>query len=113
MRCSEEQLKELKALLGPEVRAFEEGGYVFVYIPGLKMPPGCTPEIADTLLCPQLHSGYTSRLFFKECIQTPKPVNWNGQVFVLGQQWHAFSYNNVKDMPLLDMVMNHLRGMVA
>lgn len=113
MQYSEEQLGELKTLLGPEVREFEESGYVYVYIPGLKMPPGCSPERTDVLLCPQPHSGYSSRLFFKERIQTPKPVNWNGQVFVLGHQWHAFSYNNVGSMPLLDMVINHLRGMVS
>lgn len=113
MRYQEDQIEELKSELGIKIREFEEGGYVYVYIPGLKMPLGCTPEITDALLCPQPQSGYTSRLFFKEQIQTPKPVNWNGQVFVLGQQWHAFSYNNVKDMPLLNMVMSHLRGMVA
>jgi len=113
MRYSEEQLEEVKAHLGPDVRELEESGYVYLYIPGLKMPPGCTPEITDALLCPQLHSGYPSRLFFKERIQTPKPVNWNGQVFVIGHQWYAFSYNNVANMPLLNMVMNHLRGMVA
>jgi len=113
MRYPKDQLEEFKAQLGPDVREFEEGGYVYLYIPGLKMPPGCTPEITDALLCPQPHSGYTSRLFFKEIIQTPKPVNWNGQYLIVGEQWHAFSYNNVKDMPLLNMVMNHLRGMVA
>lgn len=108
-----DQLEELKTQLGSDVREIEEGGYAYVYIPRLKMPPGCTPKITDALFCSQPQSGYTSRLFLKERIQTPKPVNWNGQVFVLGQQWHAFSYNNVKDMPLLNMVMNHLRGMVA
>ena len=113
MRYSEEQVEELKAILGPGVRELEESGYVYLYIPGLKMPPGCAPERTDALLCPDLHSGYPSRLFFKERIQTPKPVNWNGQVFVLGEQWHAFSYNDVKDMPLLGMVMSHLRGMVG
>jgi len=113
MRYSEEQLQELKVHLGPGVRELEEGGFVYVYIPGLKMPPGCIPEYTDALLCPQTHSGYPSRLFLKERIQTPKPVNWNGQVFVLGQQWHAFSYNNVANMSLLNMVLNHLRGMAA
>lgn len=113
MQYSEEQLEELKAQMGTEVREFEESGYLYVYISGLKMPPGCTPGQTDALLCPYTHSGYTSRLFFKERIQTPKPVNWNGQVFVLGHQWYAFSYNNVQNIPLLEMVMNHLRGMVA
>ena len=61
----------------------------------------------------QTHSGYTSRLFFKERIQTTKQVNWNGQFLILGVQWYAFSYNNIKDMPLMNMIMSHLRGMVA
>jgi len=113
MRYSDEQLKELKLYLSSNVRELEEGGYVYVYIPGIKMPPGCTPGATDALLCPRPHSGYPSRLFLKDSIQTPKPVNWNGQVFVLGRQWYAFSYNYVENMSLLNMVMNHLRGMVA
>ncbi len=112
MAYPENQLDELKVQLGSDVKEFEESGYVYVYIPKLKMPPGCKPEICDALLCPQPHSSYTSRLFFKEQIQTPKAVNWNGNVFVLGQQWYAFSYNNIQNMPLLNMVMNHLRGLV-
>lgn len=113
MRYSEEDLAELKALVGSGVRVLEESGNVYVYIPGLKMPPGCTPDRTDALLCPHSHSSYTSRLFLKERVQTPKSVNWNGEVFVLGHRWYAISYNNVQNMPLLDMVMNHLRGMVA
>ncbi len=113
MRYSDEQIKELAAQLDTEVRQFEEAGDVFLYIPGLKMPPGCTPEKSDALLCPQQHSGYSSRLFFKERIQSPKAVNWNGQVFALGYQWYAFSYNNVPVMRPFDMVINHLRGMVG
>lgn len=108
-----EELEEMKSIFGSGVREFEESGYVYVYIPGLKMPPGCTPEQTDALLCPQPHSGYPSRLFFKEAIQASKVVNWNGQVFVLGHQWHAFSYNYVENMSQVNMVINHLRGMTA
>lgn len=113
MLYSKEQLEALRSLVNPNVREIEEGGYVYVYIPGLKMPPGCKPEVTDALLCPQSHSGYTSRLFYKERIQGPKALNWNGEVFVLGQKWYAFSYNNIANIPLLDMVINHLRGLVA
>lgn len=108
-----EQIAELKMELGTEVREIEEGGYVYIYIPDLKLPPSCSPQKVEAILCPQPHSGYTSRLFFKEQIQTPKAVNWNGQVFILGHQWYAFSYNNVQNMTMLNMVMNHLRGMVV
>lgn len=113
MRYPEEEIQELKEILNTEVREIEEAGYTYVYIRGLKMPPGCTPGQTDVLLCPSAHSGYTSRLFFKDQIQTPKSINWNGQVFVLGQQWYAFSFNNVQSIPLTQMVINHLRGMVA
>ncbi|MHB1167501.1 MAG: hypothetical protein ACYC0N_03040 [Carboxydocellales bacterium] len=113
MRFPEDQLQELKGLVGSDIREFEESGNIYVYIPGLKMPPGCIPDKTDALLCPHTHDGYTSRLFFKDRIQTPKPVNWNGQVFILGHQWHAFSYNNVKNGSLLEMAMNHLWGMVT
>ena len=113
MQDDVEELEGMKKIFGSEVREFEEGGYPYVYIPGLKMPPGCTPEHTDALLCPQLHSGYPSRLFFKEAIQTPKVVNWTPQAFVLGHSWHVFSYNNVANMSWANMVMSHLRGMTA
>jgi hypothetical protein len=113
MQNEMKELEDMKRTFGSEVREFEEGGYVFVYIPGLKMPPGCTPMQTDALLCPQSHSGYPSRLFFREAIQTSKAVNWNGQAFVLGHQWHAFSYNGVENMSQVNMVINHLRGMIA
>jgi hypothetical protein len=113
MLYPEEDIEKLKTELLSEIRQFEESGYTYIYIRGLKMPPGCTPSQTDALLCPQSREGYTSRLFFMEIIQSPKSLNWNGQEFILGQQWHAFSYNNIQNMPLLDMVMNHLRGLVA
>jgi hypothetical protein len=107
-----EELDELKNNCCSNVCEFEEGGYSYLFIPLLKLPPGCIPERTDALLCPQSHSGYPSRLFFLEKIQTPKTVNWNSEAFILGKLWYAFSYNNVSNMPLLHMVMNHLRGMV-
>lgn len=113
MNINESHLAELKKEVNPDVRVYEEGGHTYVYIPGLKLPSGCKPKVTDALLCPHPHSGYTSRLFLKEKIQTPKQVNWNGQVCVLGHQWYAFSYNNVGEGPFLNMVMNHLRGMTA
>jgi hypothetical protein len=113
LQYPKDQIKELRDQLGVDVREYDEGGYTYIYLPGINLPPGCTPQQTDALLCPTTHSGYTSRLFLKVQIQTPKTVNWNSQVFVLGQQWYAFSYNNIVDMPLLSMVMNHLRGMVA
>jgi hypothetical protein len=57
----EEQLEELKAQFGPGVREFEEGGHVYLYIPGLKMPPGCTPEITDALETSFSCSVFTTR----------------------------------------------------
>lgn len=112
MQQFEEQLQELKEI-HPNVQIFEEGGHTYIYIPGQKLPSGCSPHVSDVILCPREHSGYTSRLFFKDIIQTPKQLNWNGQVFILGQSWHTFSYNGISNMPLLNMVMNHLRGLVA
>lgn len=112
MRFQTEELDKLRDNLNSDVQEIDEAGYGFVYIPGLKTPPGCIPEKTDALLCPIPHSGYTSRLFFKDRIQTPKEVNWNGEVFILGHKWYAFSYQNIKDMSMLEMVINHLRGLV-
>jgi hypothetical protein len=59
---SQEWLAEIRALL-PAVREMTEAGLAYLYLPGLKLPKGCDPQVVDALLCLQPRDGYATRLF--------------------------------------------------
>jgi hypothetical protein len=108
----EEEVQELKAVFN-EISSCSEGGIEYVLIPKMKMPEGCTPAVVDALLCPKARGdGYESRLFFAtkvECSHALKqPLNWNGSVRVLEQNWYAYSYKVDANLRLKQMVAAHL-----
>ena len=112
MAVSSEQLEELKSAFGPEVSVQSEVNVEFIRIPGLKMPQGCVPERTDALLCPTHYCGYDSRLFLKDRVHSPGTPNWQPSCFLLGAQWHVFSYQGVRHPSLREMVLLHLRGLM-
>jgi hypothetical protein len=107
-----DQVEELKAVFN-DLSSCSEGGIEYVLIPKLKMPEGCTPQEVDALLCPTARGdGYESRLFFATKIECSrplkKPLNWNGNVRVLEQNWYAYSYKVDAALRLKQMVAAHL-----
>lgn len=112
MTISPDQLDELKVAFGPEISFHTEASIEFVRIPGLKMPQGCLPERTDALLCPTHYCGYDSRLFFKDRIQSPGTPNWQPSCFLVGSEWHVYSYQGVRHPSLCEMVLMHLRGLM-
>jgi hypothetical protein len=113
MSCfASDEIEELR-LLGSLQQA-QEGGTTFILISQLALPPGCTPERVDVLLCPTQREGYSSRLFFAQQVQKrsgPAP-NWNGSVRILERNWYAFSWRMpTQPMRLAQMVCEHLRGL--
>jgi hypothetical protein len=115
MAYSNEQIDELKATFLSDVKVYHEGGIDYLYIPALKMPKGCIPSETDVLFCPVPHTGYQSRLFFKDRIehpsQQPGRPNWQPTQLILGQNWHNFSFQGVTLDKFSSMVLNHLRGL--
>ena len=96
----------------PGAKQCQEGGTTFYFIPGLGMPPGCTPEHTDVLLCPTPRDGYPSRLFFAACVQGPVSRNWNGDSHILGRRWYVFSWSDVQGLRLVDLVLAHVRALL-
>lgn len=111
MPFPEDQVAELK-LICPDVSAVEEGGCVFLLLPGLHLPEGCSPVCIDALLCPTARDGYDSRLFFSERLQTKTERNWNATgVRIAERNWHAFSWKTSPNLRLAQMVAAHLRAL--
>lgn len=108
---SDEELETLK-LISPDAMAAEEAGAVVFMLPQLKLPPGCTPDQVDVLLCPTGRDGYPSRLYFAQQVTSPTQRNWNGQWFVLEKNWFAFSWKvAAENLSLVQTLQEHLEAL--
>lgn len=108
-----DQIEELKTLCS-DVRTHWEAGFTYLFLPGLILPDGCTPQKVDALLCPMPKDGYPSRLYFSQSIATPFHRNWNANnIRILENNWYAFSWQ-YQDQPmrLAQMVGIHLSGLI-
>ncbi|MEW5743172.1 MAG: hypothetical protein AB1938_29930 [Myxococcota bacterium] len=107
---AQEQLDALKPL--GAVSVLTDGGKEYVLVQQCAMPPGCAPARVDVLLCPHSRDGYPSRLFFAEKVNGRGAPNWHVQARIADRNWHAYSYKDVPaSLPLVQMLMNHLRGL--
>ena len=92
MNFTDEQIDELSRVF-PDTTQYNEGGVDYFLIPQLALPQGCSPAVADALLCPTVRDGYPSRLFFSEKIETPTSRNWNSlDVRIIERNWNGFSW---------------------
>jgi len=102
----DDQVDELRALC-PAVRGLTEGGTEYYFLPGIRVPG--IADIVDALLCPQEHSGYTTRLFLSSVVPG-KGQNWRPHT-ILSRLWHTCSWNNVPaDQRLAEILAQHLRA---
>lgn len=108
MSVSDVQLNELQ-VIAPGATIVEEAGVSYVYMPCLKLPPGCEPQEVEGLLRPGAGpDGYTSRLFLSHQF-LEKGRNWT-QHRILEKTWFTFSFNGVpSDTRLIEMLVNHRR----
>ena len=108
----EDQL-ELLVSIYPRAKSVTENNTQFVYLPELKIAVGENIKTLDALLCPSIHSGYSTRLFFSEPIiersnNVSQPANWTAHT-ILGKTWHTWSWNGVSEnLPLVQMLLAHL-----
>ena len=110
MALDQKQVDELKSYF-PNLKLVEEGGFEFILISPLALPPGCTPASVDGLLCPTKRDGYSSRLFLSAKVVHKGPAqNWNANgVLIADRNWWAVSWNtNRENLSLFGMVMAHL-----
>jgi hypothetical protein len=101
-----DEVEELRALT-PGAMAMPEGGVEYFLLPGIKVPG--LAGLVDALLCPQQHSGYTTRLFLSSVVPG-KGQNWRPHT-ILSRQWHACSWNDVPaNQRLAEILAQHLRA---
>ena len=112
MNYTEGQVRELADRF-PGTAQAEEAKVTYFRIPDVTLPDGCSPSPMTLLLCPSPVGGYAYRLFFAEKVKTPKDKNWNASVHILGQTWHAFSWQAKEKVTLTQMVARLLRALVC
>lgn len=106
MTVSAEALSSLRPF-AREVRVVTDCGREYVLLPGLKVRVNGQVRVLDGLLCPSEVHGYKTRLFLSQQIDG-KGQNWKPYV-ILGQTWHAPSWQNVDEsLPLPQMLLAHL-----
>jgi hypothetical protein len=105
----EELLAELTKIC-EGAKEMVEGGYTFVYLPGLKIRTGENAVCQDALLCLQSRDGYPTRLFLSQQIQG-RGNNWTTHRIV-DRTWYSWSWNNVSsDLRPAQILAEHLRAL--
>jgi hypothetical protein len=106
---SEELLTELRAIC-EGAKEMAEGGYAFVYLPGLKIRTGEHIVTQDALLCLQVRDGYPTRLFLCQQIQG-RGNNWTMHRIV-DRTWYTWSWNYVSSaLRPAQVLAEHLRAL--
>lgn len=102
------ELDTLKSMC-PGAAIWSEGGQAAAYLPSFRFQTGEGERTMDLLLVPFAHSGYSTRLFFKE-VPLQGGVHWT-QHTVCGQAWWTRSWNGVlATLPWLQILGAHLRS---
>ena len=92
----------------PRAELRSEGGHTAVYLPAFAFLSGGQTITMDLLLYPRAHSGYVTRLFFRQALA--RGANWRSH-FVCGETWWAPSWNNVQpNQSWVSMLANHLKA---
>jgi hypothetical protein len=109
MQFPQDQIDELKQI-APVLSFIEDGGYSYFLIKQCPLPEGCNPSEVDLLLCPSVHTGYNSRLFFAQTITGCPLPNWNGNLRLLDKNWVAISWNVPAGLRLAETLLVHLKA---
>jgi hypothetical protein len=106
-----DQIDEMRKLY-PRAFIASDGGVEYVLIPEMPMPPNCSPDKLDVLLCPRPRDGYSSRLFFSQLVSSARRPNWNKQnERILERNWFAYSFKVPEGLRLAQLVALHLKGL--
>lgn len=108
-----DQLVELQSLW-PSVRQYPEAGITYFLFPDFQLPPGCSPDRMDLLLCPGPRDGYPCRVYFEKRVVGRRVPNWNQDgVRIIERNWSSYSWNiGPESRRLAQMVPAYLKGLL-
>lgn len=88
----EAHIAELQAIC-PGAAEMTEAGLIYVFLPKLKLPEGCSLSEVEALLCLSARDGYPTRLFLSAAV-AGKGNNWR-TYRILDRTWHSWSWKDV------------------
>jgi hypothetical protein len=106
-----QQLAQLREL-SPAAEIWTDAGRPMVFLPSVSFKARGVRVVRDLLLMPwQGDSGYPSRLYLSERVETSEERNWNGSSSIQGRTWQAVSWDGVStSLTWFEMVGAHLRA---
>jgi hypothetical protein len=109
--ATEGEVRELDPLCNG-AKEYGEFGSIYILLPQLRLPGGCSPNVVDALLCLSQRDGYPTRLFFAQPVGSRNGLNWNAQnVAILQRTWFAYSWNYVASGRPIEVLAQHLRAL--
>ena len=92
------------------VREMQQGGEVFVYLEGLRLPAGRQPVEVDALLSLHAREGYSTRLYLSARV-ADRGANWT-VVYLLDRPWHTWSWQGVtSNQRPAQVLASHLKAL--
>ncbi|TAK82751.1 MAG: hypothetical protein EPO20_20335 [Betaproteobacteria bacterium] len=109
--ASDPALRPIEYLCEGEVSRRSESGRDLVFMQGLRFYVNSKEHKMDALLClNHPNPTYPTKLYLAERVATG--VNWHETAYLLGHQWHTYSWKDVKaDRPLLEILAAHLSAL--
>ncbi len=108
---TEEELDAIRTVCSGEVSYRTDGWRRLIHMVGLRFNAAGQCREMDALLCLNHdNSTYPTKLYLTENVGCG--LNWNETAYVLGRNWHTFSWANVpNNLPPFEVLANHLAPM--
>lgn len=108
---TEPELRPIAALCDGEVSYRTDNWRRLIYMQGLRFYAAGAERKMDALLClNHNNAAYPTKLYLAENVGAG--VNWNETAYLLGQQWHTFSWRDVgANQPPIEILAAHLAAL--
>lgn len=105
---SEDQLNAIRLLCDGEVSYRTDGWRKLICMEALRFSANGQNRTMDALLCLNHDNAtYPTKLYLAESVGGT--LNWNEQAYILGRNWHTFSWAGVlNDSPPFEVLAAHL-----
>jgi len=101
-------LRRIEALCDGPVARMSDGGRDLLYMEGLPILVQGKEHKVDALLClNHTNPTYPTKLYLSQNLGAG--LNWNETAYILGRQWHTYSWKDVTaNRPLFEVLALHL-----
>ncbi len=109
--AADDDLRPIADICDGEVSFKQDGWRRLIFMQSLHFYSDGKQFVMDALLCLNHNNPtYPTKLYLAETVGTT--LNWNEQAYILGRNWHTFSWRDVKpDQPPIKILADHLSAL--